>query len=103
MDEATTIAALPDEFALQNFGSIAIAGRADALFERHLRFDSIVEPSAAYDRQRFEALARAVRDILSQRWMRTQHTYDQANPKRAYYLSMEFLIGRSLANNVTNL
>jgi glycogen phosphorylase len=44
-----------------------------------------------------------VRDILSQRWIRTEQTYDRSNPKRVYYLSLEFLIGRSLANNVTNL
>ena len=41
--------------------------------------------------------------MLSQRWVRTEATYDRKNPKRIYYLSMEFLIGRSLANNVTNL
>ena len=33
----------------------------------------------------------------------TEETYERENPKRLYYLSMEFLIGRSLANNVTNL
>ena len=44
-----------------------------------------------------------MRDVLSQRWMRTEETYERENPKRVYYLSLEFLIGRSLANNVTNL
>ena len=53
--------------------------------------------------KRYEAFARSVRDVLSQRWIRTEDTYDRENPKRIYYLSMEFLIGRSLANNVTNL
>ncbi len=44
-----------------------------------------------------------IRDILSQRWVLTEKTYERRNAKRLYYLSMEFLIGRSLANNATNL
>jgi starch phosphorylase len=66
-------------------------------------FDDVVAPAAAGPRERFEAFARSVRDILSQRWVITEDTYTRENPKRIYYLSMEFLIGRSLANNVTNL
>ena len=84
-------------------GPVQFAGTSDALYERHLLFDSGLDPAAATLRDRFEALARSVRDILSQRWLLTEKTYDQRNPKRLYYLSMEFLIGRSLENNVTNL
>ena len=79
------------------------SGRNNGLFERHLLYDNVIERTAADSRDRFEAFARAVRDILSQRWVATESTYDRLNPKRIYYLSMEFLIGRSLANNVTNL
>ena len=63
----------------------------------------MVYPQTAYERQRFEAVARSVRDILADRWIQTQSTYDRENPKRIYYLSMEFLIGRSLTNNIVNL
>ena len=62
-----------------------------------------MDATAIGERERFEAVAHSVRDILSQRWIRTEQTYDRSNPKRVYYLSLEFLIGRSLANNVTNL
>jgi starch phosphorylase len=84
-------------------GPVQFSGTDNALYERHLLFDNVIDLKAAGQRERFEALARSVRDILSQRWVRTEQTYDSANPKRIYYLSMEFLIGRSLANNVTNL
>ena len=84
-------------------GPIRFTGTEDALYDRHLIFDNVIDLPAASPRDRFEAVARAVRDVLSQRWVRTQDTYEGENPKRIYYLSMEFLIGRSLANNVANL
>jgi len=84
-------------------GPVRFAGGDNAFYERHLVFDRVVAPAAAGPRERFEAFARSVRDVLSQRWLHTEETYTRVNPKRIYYLSMEFLIGRSLANNVTNL
>ena len=84
-------------------GPVHFSGTDEALYERHLLFDSGGDLAAATARDRFEALARSVRDVLSQRWLLTEKTYEEKNPKRLYYLSMEFLIGRSLANNVTNL
>jgi starch phosphorylase len=84
-------------------GPVEFTGTDEALYERHLLFDNVVKPTAAGPRERFEAIARSVRDVLSQRWVLTEDTYERKNPKRIYYLSMEFLIGRSLANNITNL
>src|SRR5437867_7935258 len=97
---ADTVAALRRQYAC---GPVDLTGGADALYERHLFFDNVIDPAAADARERYEAFARSVRDVLSQRWVRTEQTYDRLNPKRIYYLSMEFLIGRSLTNNITNL
>jgi glycogen phosphorylase len=84
-------------------GPIPFVGTENAFYERHLVFDRVIAAKVATLRERFEAFSRSVRDILAQRWVLTKETYDRENPKRIYYLSMEFLIGRSLANNVINL
>jgi starch phosphorylase len=51
----------------------------------------------------YMALSFAVRDRLMERWINTQHTYDEQNCRRTYYLSLEFLMGRSLGNAMLNL
>src|SRR5580765_6177315 len=86
-----------------NCGPITFSGGANALYERHLTFDRVAPIAAATPRDEFEAVARSVRDLLSQRWIKTEQTYQTRNAKRVYYVSLEFLMGRSLANNITNL
>jgi glycogen phosphorylase len=72
-------------------------------YDRHVVFDHAVSMETASARERFEAVARVLRDLLTQRWLLTEHTYEGANAKRVYYLSMEFLLGRTLIHNIINL
>ena len=92
----------PDLRQQYGVGPIHFSGSHNALYERHLTFNTVVELNDATVRQRFEAAAHAIRDIVSQRWLLTEKTYLEKNPKRVYYLSMEYLLGRSFANNMTN-
>ena len=75
MDEATTVATAMK--SVQQHARARTSNRIDALFVQHLLSDSVVEPTAANERQRFEAIARSVRDMLSQRWLNTEQTYQR--------------------------
>ena len=57
----------------------------------------------ATPQQVYQAAAYAVKDVVIDRWIATQKTYDESNVKKVYYLSMEFLMGRALGNNMINL
>ncbi len=51
----------------------------------------------------YKALAFTLRDIMVEKWIKTQKTFYAKEKKRVYYLSLEFLIGRSLGNSIINL
>ncbi|MGA8646994.1 MAG: glycogen/starch/alpha-glucan phosphorylase [Candidatus Sulfotelmatobacter sp.] len=100
---ATSATNVSDALQKYGYGAMPFIGTENSFYERHLVFNRAIDPKAASARERFEAFSRSVRDILAQRWVQTKNTYERENAKRIYYLSMEFLIGRSLANNITNL
>ena len=100
---STQASVAPNLLEQYGCGPIEFSGSHDALYDRHLLFDDIIAPNAAGPRERFDAAARSIRDILSQRWVRTDSTYDREDPKRVYYLSMEFLIGRSLTLSLIHI
>uniref|UniRef100_A0A668S362 Alpha-1,4 glucan phosphorylase n=1 Tax=Oreochromis aureus TaxID=47969 RepID=A0A668S362_OREAU len=85
-----------------------IAGLADVAeikktFNRHLHFTLVKDRNVATPRDYYFALAHTVRDHLVGRWIRTQQYYYETDPKRVYYLSLEFYMGRALQNTTINL
>jgi len=82
---------------------LGLAGHEQEWADRYLLCNQLLSPSSADSRQKFEATSRFIRDLVAHRWAKTQHARETSNPKRIYYLSMEFLLGRTLRNNMMNL
>ncbi|OCT81653.1 glycogen phosphorylase, muscle form [Xenopus laevis] len=72
-------------------------------FNRHLHFTLVKDRNVALPRDYYFALAHTVRDHLVGRWIRTQQHYYEHDPKRIYYISLEFYMGRTLQNTMVNL
>ena len=70
---------------------------------RRMMFSVVKDRYTATDLNVYTAVAYAVRDRLMERWFRTQHSFYENDVKRVYYLSLEFLMGRSLEMNILNL
>lgn len=73
------------------------------LMIEHLTYSLAKDIYSATKRDKFIAVVLSVRDHLVQNWMKTQQYYYEKNAKRAYYLSLEFLMGRLLDNYISNL
>jgi starch phosphorylase len=85
--------------AEKNFDSASIKTAMD----ERLVYAVGKEPINATTRDWYTTAAYVVRDRLIDRWTRTMSSYYEAHAKRVYYLSMEFLMGRSLMNSLLNL
>ncbi|MGC1523225.1 MAG: glycogen/starch/alpha-glucan phosphorylase [Steroidobacteraceae bacterium] len=82
---------------------LGLADRPGQWTERYLLCEQLADPLEANFRQRFEATSRFIRDLIAHRWVMTRRVRAKSDPKRVHYLSMEFLLGRTLRNNIMNL
>jgi starch phosphorylase len=71
-------------------------------FAENLKYSMGVDSYSATENDLYMALAYAVRDRLINQWLQTQRTHHKQDVKRVYYLSLEFLMGRAMGNNVIN-
>jgi starch phosphorylase len=83
-------------------GGLDVPSIIDA-FAYRMMYSIAKDHHTATDFDVYQGLALAVRDRLMERWFKTQSTYYYQDAKRVYYMSLEFLMGRALLNNVVNL
>ncbi|KAF7651919.1 hypothetical protein LDENG_00103780 [Lucifuga dentata] len=91
------------QISVRGIGCLEDVLNVKTSFNRHLHFTLVKDRNVATPRDFYFALAHTVRDHLVGRWIRTQQYYYQEDPKRVYYLSLEFYMGRTLQNTMVNL
>jgi starch phosphorylase len=82
---------------------LGLAGQEESWIERYVLCNHLLRPESAHARQKFEATARFIRDLVAHRWAHTRVSRIRDRSKRVHYLSLEYLLGRTLRNNMMNL
>jgi len=91
------------QISIRGIAPVENVSNIKTTFNRHLHYTLVKDRNVATQRDFFHALAHTVRDHLTGRWIRTQQYYYEKDPKRVYYLSLEFYMGRALSNTMINL
>jgi glycogen phosphorylase len=82
---------------------LGLAHHEEQWTERYLLCQHLADPALATPREEFEATSRFIRDLVAHRWVSTRQAREHAHAKRIHYLSLEYLLGRTLRNNMMNL
>ncbi|XP_037784865.1 glycogen phosphorylase-like [Penaeus monodon] len=91
------------QISVRGIAQVENVGNVKKTFNRHLHYTLVKDRNVSTPRDYYFALAHTVRDHLTSRWIRTQQHYYEKDPKRVYYLSLEYYMGRSLTNTMINL
>nr|CAH7756594.1 unnamed protein product [Callosobruchus chinensis] len=91
------------QISVRGIAEVSDVNEIKKTFNRHLHYTLVKDRNVATSRDYYFALAHTVKDHLVSRWIRTQQYYYEKDPKRVYYLSLEFYMGRSLQNTMINL